>query len=236
MALNEMQLHRVRTILGGRNSTASEPLVKEDESPDDLNVETRPIGVLTKRAGFERYIPTNFGTAPSGVTGLHKLYRKALNDEYLLVFVGTNLYAVDVVGTRTTLKNDFTVNTFMDFATLKNLAYCTNFADLPQRTDGVTITEAELLRPDFPNQQYGPVGAAGSGDMDNGFYFYRARAFWGDDLGESGWAVDFFTVPITGELIVQSDSVFLGSAGLGPITAVPEDGSATLDLGCVGMS
>lgn len=181
---------QVRKFLGGRNTTASETLVKEDESPNELNVLHRPIGALTKRGGTKNFLDPSFGDGT--VRGLHKLYRIE-GDHYMLVYKSGVLISENETGGRITLKDDFSPNTFMNFTTLRNRSYGTNFAELPIRTDGTTLVTAELAYPEFGSQQ-GPGVAALR--IENAFmpgvagqfvYVYRFRADYGDEIGESGW-------------------------------------------------
>lgn len=221
-----IQTYPIRRFIGGRNSTVSEPLIKEDESPNDLNVDSRPIGVLTKRAGWQRYIDTAFGSGPSAVTGLHKLYRK-LGDNFLLVYVAPTLYSTDNSGTRIALKNDFTELTFMDFVTMKDFAYGTNFADEVIRTNGSTLDLAELPRPTNSGNGASP-GATGSGLLDAGLYFYRVRAYFGEAIGESGWERNDITVD------GQDAKEWTYRASPGTFST-PDDGSNSLILNATEM-
>jgi hypothetical protein len=181
-------------FIGGRNTTVSEPLVKENESADELNIKSRPLGVISRRDGSIRYYPDNFGNYPAVGTGLHKLYRARDANHITYVYVLPNLWAVAEDGTRTLIRNDFH-GEFCEFASMKDQAYGTNYRDLPFRAFAGEIHDAELAWPAVPD--YRTTGSASDGTSlatsvsdsgskhSMGFSAYRFRAYFGKDLGES---------------------------------------------------
>ncbi len=210
-------LYRIRDFLGGRNSTFSENLVGPNESPDDLNVLYRPIGALTKRGGWQRYYTADFGTG--AVRGLHKHYGMDSPD-FIYVYVSPNLWSVDDAETRVAVKNDFTADTFMDFASARDRTYATNFKQLPIRTDGTTAgtTTAELEAPKvFESDENAGVT---ENNAPATLYGYKFTAYYGREFGESGygresanWLKEGISTPARG-YVVWRIRVGSGSTGI----------------------
>ncbi len=206
--MRELLVIRLEDFTGGRNTTVSEPRVAENESADELNIRSRPVGVIARRSGWQRYILDNFGNYPAVPTGLHKLYRSRDSDHVLYVYVPPNLWACYQDGSRQIVKNDFKANTFCDFATMKDMAYGTNYRDLPFRAWADQVKNAELTVPtvipyywhytdqagqqfQFPENPYGAGTQLAYLDTEGkapwGGVAYRFRAYYGKDLGESAW-------------------------------------------------
>lgn len=182
----DQQVHRIRNFLGGRNTTFSEGLLEAGDSPGDLNVRYRPIGALTKRQGWRHFLDPSFGSG--SVRGLHRLYKLDAT-KHLFVYAAPTLWGVDQDLTRTALKNDFAPETFMDFASMRDRAYGTNFEDRPIRSDATAAgTEtAELARPIVPGLTLYLAGSTLPATTDSKLYGYKFRAFYGEELGESGY-------------------------------------------------
>lgn len=205
----------IRDFTGGRNTTVSEPRLGENESPNELNVRSRPVGVLARRDGWQRYDPVPFGDYPSAPTGLYKLYRSRDTGHVLYVYVGTSLWARHEDGSHVLVKGDFQGNTYCEFATMKDMAYGTNFKDLPFRAWAGEVENAELPVPLVPHYYFQytsllPIGyfienptgldilvsvTGPPSKRGRGGHAYRFRAYFGKDLGESGWGVS----PIAGQ-------------------------------------
>lgn len=202
----------LKEFVGGRNTSVNELLIKDNQSADELNIKSRPVGALARRDGSIRHYPLNFGDYPAIPTGLHKLYRSRDTNHVEYVYVAPNLWAVYPSGVRAIVRNDFSGGTFCEFASMKDQAYGTNYADLPFRAFGTEIHDAELPVPIVPHYYISlppPVGGAGayveelatvagtgielgkdpdpSSKIGVGAWSYRFRAYYGKDLGESAF-------------------------------------------------
>lgn len=186
--MSELQIERVGDLSGGRNSRASEFLVGNNESPDDLNLVAKTVGAIQRRDGSQEL----FGAAVSShpVLGLHAFY-KSDGSKYIIFGTGDELWYYDKdANTQTRISTGFDMCQPWSFATFQDWCYCSNFADIPYRWDGTNLRAVGLNAPTFS----GALAAAGAdGFLSNGTYYYRITADYGA-LGESNLSAEALTI------------------------------------------
>lgn len=186
--MSEPQPERVDDLSGGRNSNSSELLVKNNQSPDDLNLIAKTRGAVERRPGFERLFGAAVTTHP--VLGAGTFY-KSDGNHWIVFGSGPDLWAHNLTTAETSrIDTGFISCQPWSFQTFQDWVYCTNFADIMVRWDGTNIRNVGLTVPVMS----GAAAAAGAdGFLSASTYYYRMTADYGA-RGESNLSSESLTV------------------------------------------
>lgn len=189
--MSELLVQRILDFSGGRNTAESDHRLPDSVSPDDLNLLGRQIGAIEKRKGTSRW--TTFAPANAPILGLHRFY-KSDGSKYLVYSAGSKLMYEDTSRVVHTIDEGFVPCQPFNFATFNDWCYMANFADLCYRWDGTSLIQTGLVKSSVPAGLSGVETGVG-GFMDNGTYYYKVTASYGD-LGDSNISAETLSATV----------------------------------------
>lgn len=190
MSAENLEVWSARSFDGGRNTWVSPYDIGEDESPDDLNVDSDTPGEVRKRDGCQLFVNQVLGS--DAFTGLYSYYKQN-GMEYLLALNGRILWwGIGLPpGAMAALKSDYTRGYYMTFATMQDWLYAHNFADIAYRWDGSSLSRHGVAMPfsTFFSGTAVPSNTTTGRMTSSSNYAYRFSFVYGR-LGESNLSLN----------------------------------------------